>query len=102
MIFDAIVVNFACKSIWFTPLALACLIFKYSFDSAKGAVEILKPQNSGILIQNRSKQDMVKAVCSLIDDYEYRRKLGQTSRENAERYSLPAIKQQWMDLIEIL
>ena len=36
IIFDAIVVNFACKSIYITPFALACRRFKYSFPNANG------------------------------------------------------------------
>lgn len=73
-----------------------------AFDSAKGAVEILESQNSGILIKERSEKDMTEAICGLINDYDYRKELGEKGRKNAEKYSLSAVKQQWMEFIEAL
>ncbi len=73
-----------------------------AFDSAKGAVEILKPENSGILIENRSVKDMAEAVCGLINDFEYRRETGLKGRKNAEKYSFDNVKKQWQEFIETL
>lgn len=73
-----------------------------AFDSAKGAVEILGCENSGILIENRCAEDMAKAVCRLIDDVQYRQQLGAKGRQNAEKYSFAAVKQQWQEFIEQL
>lgn len=73
-----------------------------AFDSAKGAVEILKVENSGILIKNRSKQDMADAICDLISDYDARKKLGEKGRKNAERFSYETVNNEWKNFINKL
>ncbi len=70
-----------------------------AFDSARGACEILTTGQNGILIKNRSVPEMAEAIDRLITDYDYRLKLGQAGRLNAEKYSYENIKQQWFDFI---
>lgn len=73
-----------------------------AFDSARGAVEILKPENSGILISDRSHQDMISALEKLMTDESYRKDLGKQSRKNAERFSCETVSSQWKNFINKL
>ena len=70
-----------------------------AFDSARGACEILSNNKNGFLINNRSLSDMANAIDKLITDFDYRTKLGKAGRQNAEKYFLPNVKEQWIKLI---
>lgn len=73
-----------------------------AYDSAQGAKEILTSGKDGILIQNRSKEDMIQAILKLMTDEFYRKKLGSEGRKNAEKYSQDNIGKQWYEFIDSL
>ena len=71
-----------------------------AFDSAKGALEIIKDNENGYLVKNRDKEKMARYIINLIDDKELRINMGNKSRENSYKYSKENISNKWFDLLE--
>ncbi len=66
-----------------------------AFDSAQGAQEIITSEENGILIPNRSREQMAAALERLMTDAEYRHAIGEAGRQNALSYSADAIRDRW-------
>ena len=66
-----------------------------AFDSAQGACEIIEHGVNGILIPDRSREQMAKVLEQLMTDPAFRQKIGQAGRQNALRYSADATKERW-------
>ena len=71
-----------------------------AFDSAKGALEIIKDDENGYLIKNRNKEEMAQKIINLIDNKDLRISMGNKSRENSYKYSKENISNKWFDLLE--
>ena len=67
-----------------------------AFDSARGAREIINP-GAGILIKNRDKAAMAKAILELTD--EQKNNMSLVAHQIAKKYDINIIKQQWIDFI---
>ena len=70
-----------------------------AFDSAQGANEIIKEGYNGFLIKNRNKQDMVNKILALINDEEYRNKIGNNGREDSKIYKKEEIQKKWISFL---
>lgn len=71
-----------------------------AFDSARGALEIVKDQENGYLIANRDFAAMAEKIKLLIDNPQLRQNLGEKGRENSLQYSEKVIQSRWFDFID--
>ena len=55
-----------------------------------------------MLIPNRNRELMVETVSRLIEDEDYRRRLGQAGKETAKEYSTERVKDKWSAFINSL
>ena len=69
-----------------------------TFDSATGVVEILN--NTGIVVVNRNKDEMVKETIKLINDKEFYKKSSAQSFGNSLKYSFENIKKEWLKFLK--
>lgn len=72
------------------------------FDSARGALEIVKNQENGYVVSNRDKDAMCEKICELIQDDVMRKTFGAKGRENSLQYSVENIKNKWFEFIETI
>ena len=73
-----------------------------AFDSARGALEIIKDQENGFVIANRDKEDMSAKIKQLVIDFNLRKQLGSNARENSLQYAVDNIKEQWFEFIDAI
>lgn len=71
-----------------------------AFDSARGALEIIKNQENGYLVSNRDFKEMSTQIKRLIEDFNLRQQLGEKARENSLKYSTDQIKKLWFEFID--
>lgn len=72
------------------------------FDSARGALEIIKDQENGFIIANRDKEEMSAKIKQLIIDSNMRKQLGSNARDNSLKYAAENIKEQWFEFIDAM
>lgn len=72
-----------------------------SYTSAQGATEIID-KNTGILIEGRNRDKMVKAINKLIKNKDERLKLGLNGKEKCKKYLSSNVKEDWFKLLEDL
>lgn len=70
-----------------------------AFDSAQGANEIIKEDYNGFLIKDRNKQEMINKILTLINDKEYRNRIGNNGREDAKTYKKEEIQKKWISFL---
>lgn len=73
-----------------------------AYDSARGALEIIKNEENGYLIPDRNREEMCNKIKSLMDDFDLRKRLGQNGRENSLQYAAENIKKQWFEFIDAM
>lgn len=71
-----------------------------AFDSARGAMEIIKDQENGYLIPNRDFALMSEKINALIENPSLRQELGAKGRENSLQYSEKVIQARWFEFID--
>ncbi len=69
-------------------------------DSARGALEIVKNNENGIIVKDRNKEEMANKICLLIEDLNERNKLGKCGREDSKKYNKSLISENWFSFIE--
>jgi len=82
--------------------AQACGLPCVAYASAQGAHEIITNGENGVLIPNRNRELMVETVSRLIEDEDYRRRLGQAGKETAKEYSTERVRDKWSAFINSL
>ena len=70
-----------------------------AFDSLDGVKYVLKNE-SGILIKNRDKKNIVKEITKLFEDKAYYKKYSDASIKNTKQYEINNIKPMWNNLIK--
>lgn len=70
------------------------------FDSARGALEIIKDGYNGFIIENRNKDDMANKIIELINDKDLRIKMGKNAKKNVLNYSFDIVKEKWLELLK--
>lgn len=71
-----------------------------AFDSAEGANEIISNNWDGYLIKDRNKEEMVKRISNLIDNYNRRFVMGQNALKKSDKYSFEKVKEKWLKIIK--
>jgi len=65
-----------------------------------GIRALLTPDESAVLVDLSSEEDLQRAVETLVDDLEYRQRLGHTARDEIAQYIWPAVLERYTDGIE--
>ena len=71
-----------------------------AFSDAEGAREIINDNINGYLVENRDKEEYIRIVNNLIDNYELRVKLGKESKKDSKNYDPEIVYKKWIDLIK--
>ena len=71
-----------------------------TFDSAKGALEIIKDKQNGYIVKDRNKKNMAKKIKYLLENETKRKYLGKNAKEKAKEYEAKNIKKKWVSLFE--
>ncbi len=71
-----------------------------SFDCSSGPGEIINNGMDGYLVPCYNIGDMAKRICSLIENYELRKKFSQHSCDNINNFSQEVIINKWYELID--
>ena len=71
-----------------------------AFSQAEGAREIIKDNINGYLIDNRDKDEYIRVVNNLIDNYDLRIKLGTEGKKDSKEYDPNIVYKKWIDLIK--
>ena len=82
--------------------AMACGVPCVSFDCPFGPRNIIKNGEDGILVEYLNSQSLGENICRLIENEDYRHKLGREAKENVKRFSKDAIMLQWTNLFKSL
>jgi glycosyltransferase involved in cell wall biosynthesis len=69
-----------------------------AFDCPTGPAEIIRHGRSGLLVPAGDVSGLAAAICELIEDPDRRRAMGAAAIEDARRYSIDTVRQQWVDL----
>jgi glycosyltransferase involved in cell wall biosynthesis len=69
-----------------------------AFDCPTGPAEIIRHGRSGLLVPPEDVSGLAAAICELIEDPDRRRAMGAAAMEDARRYSIDTVRQQWVDL----
>ena len=73
-----------------------------SFDIISGPSEMIRNQTDGFLIPPFDQKCMVNAIEQLIIDEQLRIQMAEEADKNLDKFSMPVILQQWINLIETL
>lgn len=73
-----------------------------AYDSARGAMEIIRDQENGYLIKNRNRIEMCAKLKKLIENPELRHRFGRRGRENSLQYAVENVKKQWFEFIDTI
>ncbi|WP_047414411.1 glycosyltransferase family 4 protein [Cellulophaga sp. Hel_I_12] len=73
-----------------------------SFDCPYGPSDIIQQNHDGILVPNHNTSTLANAMLSLMNDAQWRTKMGATARANVKRYLIEEIAIQWDNLFKSL
>ena len=79
--------------------AMACDLPVISTDCPSGPGEIITNGENGILVPNRDRDSLAKAMAQLMSDPERRIQLAKTAQKSLNRFELETIINQWEDLL---
>lgn len=71
-----------------------------AFSSAEGARELIISGKNGYLIKNRNHSAMIKKIEDLMNNYNERKRIGDSSREEAYKYTKDNVQEKWSNIIE--
>lgn len=71
-----------------------------SFDCPNGPSDIIVNGENGILVPDQNKDELIKAIITLINDKNYRKQLGFNATKSINIFSIENISQQWEKLFE--
>ncbi len=71
-----------------------------AYDTAQGAKEIIENDKNGFLISNRNKEEMVEKIKEILSNKELAKRLGNSGRDKASRYTKENIAKEWKNFLE--
>lgn len=71
-----------------------------AYDTAQGAKEIIENDKNGFLISNRNKEEMVEKIKEILSNKELAKRLGNSGRDKASRYTKENIATEWKKFLE--
>ena len=81
--------------------AMSCGLPVVAFEG-DGPCSIITDGHDGFIIKDRNKTAFADRVCQLIEDKEYRLKIGRNAISSVQRYSINHIMPMWKELFESL
>ena len=82
--------------------AMSCGVPCVSFDCPFGPRNIIKNGEDGILVEHLNIQALADNICKLIEDENYRKRLGMQAIKNINRFSQDNIMVKWTELFASL
>ncbi|MBI9068653.1 MAG: glycosyltransferase family 4 protein [Salinivirgaceae bacterium] len=82
--------------------AMACGLPVVSYDCPCGPRNIIWHNQDGLLVDNGKKELLANAIVKVIEDEDYRSRMGEKARQNVLRYSSSKVMQKWEDLFKEL
>ncbi len=80
--------------------AMSCGLPVVSFACPCGPRDIVSNGQNGLLVENGNVGQLAKAMLCLISDDDMRRKMGESAKDDAQRFDLDVIAGQWQKLFE--
>lgn len=80
--------------------AMACGLPPVSFTCPCGPKDIINDGTDGLLVENGNIRQLADKICYLIEHEDERKRMGQTARENVNRFSMENIGRQWEELFD--
>lgn len=80
--------------------ASSCGLPLISFDCECGPSDIITNGENGFVINEGDVEGLAKAICTVIEDKQYRKKMGENSKENSYQYLQEKILPLWPTLFE--
>ncbi len=81
--------------------AASCGLPLIAFDCPSGPSEIVEDGKNGFLVEKVGDvQTMADRICHLIENEALRRQMGEKARQMVQKFSVEAIRKQWMDLFD--
>lgn len=71
-----------------------------AFTCPCGPRDIIHDGEDGILCENGNIEELAEGICSLIEDEQLRKEMGQKAAQNIQRYTIDTIMKQWDDLFQ--
>lgn len=71
-----------------------------AFDTAEGPKEIIENGKNGFLISNRNIKEMSEKIQELINNANLRKRMGEHSREESQKYRMENVEKIWFDFID--
>lgn len=84
------------------PEAMSCGLPVVAFDCPYGPADIITDSVDGFLVRNRSIEDFVDRMGTLIGDDDLRLKMGKAGIQSSKKYSFEEIMPLWTDLFKRL
>ena len=78
--------------------AMACGIPCVAFDCDYGPGDIITHQEDGVLVEQQNIKDLAEQILHLIKHEEVRKEMGVKAYQNVQRYQIPHIAPQWINL----
>lgn len=78
--------------------AMSCGVPCVSFNCPFGPRNIIKNEEDGILVENMNTQVLADNICFLIENKNYRIKLGYNAKKNIRRFSQDIVMKEWINL----
>lgn len=82
------------------PEAMSCGLPVVAYDCPYGPASIISDGENGFLIPDRDKTVFADKLCSLMNSYDLRRKMGQAGIMASKRHEAILIMPQWVKLFE--
>lgn len=82
--------------------AMACGVPPIAFQCPCGPLDIIKDQIDGLLVENGNIELLAASMCRLIEQKEFRKRLGHNARINVKRFEIDVIASQWKRLFNQL
>ena len=71
-----------------------------AFSSAEGANDLIENNVNGYLIKNRNREEYITKIEEMINNYNLRKKVGESGYKTSLKYTSEKISKIWLDLLE--
>ena len=79
--------------------SLSCGVPCIIFDSAKGALEVIKNDYNGYIIKDRNHREYINKILDIFNNKNKLKELGNNSKECSLKYNIKNIENEWLQLI---
>lgn len=80
--------------------AMSCGLPVVSYTCPCGPKDIINDGIDGLLVENGNEAQLVEKICTIIENEEMRKKMGENARRNVQRFSMESIGRKWEELFD--